>query len=165
MAALLKTVELHAREEDAPDQFRVVVKAGWVTDGDAHLLTALKSGYSGAGRTEFADAVHFEAAVNGRGMMDHDLPTSGPERLTALLRRSLGYACTALRSVPPGRPWPTLAYISLSAGGLDDDVLTAHVTFCSDRPDVPPYVADVESYEQEALMELSQEDAAALLRK
>lgn len=165
MAALLKTVELYAREEDVPDQFRVVVEAGWITDGDAHLLTALKSGYSGASRTEFADAVHFEATANGRGMTDYDLPDSGPERLAALLRRSLGYACTVLLTVPPSRPWPTLAYISLSEGGLDDNVLTSHVTFCSHRPDVPPYVGDVESYEQGALMELSQEDAATLLRK
>ncbi|MEU5892815.1 hypothetical protein ABZ835_39145 [Streptomyces sp. NPDC047461] len=148
-----------------PDQFRAVTHAGWTMDGGAQLLSALRSGYSGSGRARFEDVVHYEATVNGRGMTDYDLPVSGPERLAALLRRSLGYACTALLTVPPGRPWPTLAYISLSGGGLHDASLTAHVTFCSRRPDVPPYLGDLESYEEEALMELSQEDAAALLRK
>lgn len=165
MSELLGTVEPHAREEDVPDQFRAVTHAGWTVDGDAQLLSALQSGYSGSGRAQFEDAVHYEATVNGRGMTDYDLPASGPERLAALLRRSLGYACTALLTVPPGSPWPTLAYISLSGGGLHDASLTAHVTFCSRRPDVPPYLGDLESYEEEALIELSQEDAATLLRK
>ncbi|MDQ0599797.1 hypothetical protein QF037_004142 [Streptomyces canus] len=165
MSGLLGAVKPHAREEDVPHQFRAVAHAGWTVDDGAQLLTALKSGYSGAGRTEFEDVVHYEATVNGRGMMDYDLPDSGSERLGTLLRRSLGYACTALLAVPPSSQWPVLAYISLSEGGSNDDLLTAHVTFCSRRPDVPPYVDDVESYVHEALMEISQEDAAALLRK
>lgn len=165
MAELLRTVEPHAREKDVPDQFRAVTQAGWTMDGDAQLLSALRSGYSGAGRAQFEDVVHYEATVNGRGMTDYDLPVSGPERFAALQRRSLGYACTALLTLPPGTPWPTLAYISLSGEGPNDAFLTAHVAFCSHRPDVPPYVGDLESYEKEALIELSQEDAASLLRK
>ncbi|WP_406443210.1 hypothetical protein OHB14_30070 [Streptomyces sp. NBC_01613] len=56
-----------------------------------------------------------------------------------------------------------LGYVSLSEGGLEDDVLTAHVTFCSDHPNLPRYVDDVDAYTHEALLEISQEDAPALL--
>lgn len=148
-----------------PDQFRAVVRGGWLLDGDAQLLAVLHSGYSGGGRQEFPDVIHYEATVNGRGMMDYDLPDSGPGRRESLLRRSLAYACTALLAVPASQPWPTLAYVSLSEGGLEDDLLTAHVTFCSQRPGVPPYVSDVNSYRQEALLEISQDDAAIILSK
>ncbi|MFI6658955.1 hypothetical protein ACIBL8_25900 [Streptomyces sp. NPDC050523] len=163
MSDLLEGFELHAREEDVPDQFRAVVRAGWTADGDAQLLTALHSGYSGGGRQDFEDVIHYEASVNGRGMMDYDLPGSGPERLDTLLRRCLGYACTVLDSVAEGQKCPVRSYVSLSEGGLDDDLLTAHVTFCSDHPDLPRYVDDLDAYGQEALLELSQDDAAALL--
>lgn len=132
-------------------------------DGEAQLLTALHSGYSGGGRQEFEDVIHYEATVNGRGMMDYDLPRSGPERRDTLLRRSLGYACTALQAVPEGQKWPILGYVSLSEGGLEDNILTAHVTFCSQRPELSPHVGDVDSYTHEALLELSQEDAAVML--
>ncbi|WP_371669418.1 hypothetical protein OG985_18175 [Streptomyces sp. NBC_00289] len=108
MDRLLGPVAPHASEEDVPDAFRAVVRAGWTMDGDAQLLTALRSGYSGGGRAEFHDVIHHEATVNGRGMMDHDLPASGPARLETLLRRSLGYACTGLLAVPPKMSWPML---------------------------------------------------------
>lgn len=163
MSQFLEAVQPRARDEDVPDAFRSIVRAGWTTDGDAQLLAALRSGYSGGGRTEFDDAIHYEATVNGRGMMDYDLPTSGPERLEELLRRSLGYVCTGLLAVPPTLPWPMLGYVSLAAGGLEDDVLTAHVTFCSRRPDQLPYVGDVDAYTHEALLEVSQEEAVTLL--
>ncbi|MES5823849.1 hypothetical protein [Streptomyces sp. RG80] len=165
MSEFLRAVEIRVREEDMPDQFRAVVEAGWTLEEEARLLRALYSGYSGVGRAEFDDVVHFEAVVNGRGMMDYDLPDAGSERLGPLLRRSLGYACTALLSVPSDGLWPVLGYISLSEGGLNDDMLTAHVTFCSQRPDLPPYVPDVESHKQGALMEISERDAADLLKR
>lgn len=57
MADLLEGAEFHVREEDVPDQFRAVVREGWTLDGEAQLLTALHSGYSGLGcrssRTSF----------------------------------------------------------------------------------------------------------------
>ncbi|MFJ8195412.1 hypothetical protein [Streptomyces sp. NPDC096152] len=96
-------------------------------------------------------------------MIDYDLPKSGAERTEVLLRRSLGYACMALVAAPGNQQWPVLAYISLSEGGLEDDFLTSNVTFCSDRPDLPRYVDDVESYTQEALLELSAADATMML--
>lgn len=85
MSDLLGGVEPRAREEDVPEPFRAVVRGGWTVDGEAQLLAVLYSGYSGGGGRGFEDAVHYEAAVNGRGMMDYDLPRSGPERLQALL--------------------------------------------------------------------------------
>lgn len=163
MADLLEGAEFHVREEDVPDQFRAVVREGWTLDGEAQLLTALHSGYSGVGMQEFEDVIHYEATVNGRGMMDYDLPKSGPERRASLLRRSLGYACSALLAVPASQRWPALGYISLSEGGIDGDSLTAHVTFCSQRLGLPAYASDMDSYMHEALMEISQEDAAELL--
>lgn len=165
MFELLGTAEPHAREEDAPEPFQAIARGGWTIDGDAHLLTALRSGYSGAGRMDFQDVIHYEATVNGCGMTDYDLPDSGAERRETLLRRSLGYACAALRAVPEGQKWPVLGYVSLSEGGLEDNLLTARVTFCSAHPDLPPYVNDVDSYTQEALLEIAQEDAAAMLAK
>lgn len=163
MAELLGTAEPRARDEDTPEPFLAVARAGWTIEGDAHLLTALRSGYSGAGRMDFQDVIHYEAAVNGRGMMDYDLPQSGPERLEPLLRRSLGYACAALRTLPEGQKWPVLGYVSLSAGGLEDNLLTAHVTFCSVHSDLPRFVHNMDSFTHEALLEISQEDVAAML--
>ncbi|MET7482554.1 hypothetical protein [Streptomyces sp. NPDC005538] len=164
MSELIAETEARAKEEDVPDAYRAIVAAGWIVDGDARLLAALHSGYSGTGREEFQDVIHYEVTVNGRGMMDYDLPMAGPKRREMLVRRSLGYACTALLAVP--KNWPnTFGYVSLSGGETDDDMLTAHVTFCSEHADTPRYLNDLESYGQEALLEIPQTDAATLLAK
>jgi hypothetical protein len=165
MSDVLEGVELRVQEERVPDQFRAVVQGGWTVENGAHLLTALYSNYSGAGQSDFGDVIHYEATVNGRGMMDYDLPDSGPARSMSLLDRSLSYACTALLAASVSSPFPVLAYISLSEGGLDDDLLTAHVTFCSRRLGLSPYVQDMDSYTHEALMEISQHDASAMLAR
>lgn len=165
MADLLAGFEVDVQEEHVPDQFRAVVQRGWIVENGAHLLAALHSNYSGAAQSGFEDVVHYEATVNGRGMMDYDLPHSGPERSRTLLSRSLSYAGMALLAVPAGWPWPILGYVSLSEGGLDDDLLTAHVTFCSRRPGLPPFVQEMESYTHEALMEITQDGAAAMLAR
>ncbi|MFF7283997.1 hypothetical protein [Streptomyces griseorubiginosus] len=165
MADLLASFGLCVREEHVPDRLRAVVQRGWIVENGAHLLAALHSNYSGAAQSEFEDVIHYEATVNGHGMLDYDLPHSGTERSRALLRRSMAYACMALLAVPAGRPWPILGYASLSEGGLDDDLLTAHVTFCSLRPGLQPYVQEVESYEHEALMEISRDDATVMLAR
>jgi hypothetical protein len=46
-------------------------------------------------------------------------------------------------------------------GGLDDDVLTANVTFSSHHPGLTPYVEDIESYSGEALLEIQRGDYSA----
>ncbi|MEU1330625.1 hypothetical protein [Streptomyces sp. NPDC005865] len=91
-------------------------------------------------------------------MMDHDLPLAGPEREALLVRRCLGYAYAALRTVPSSCAWPMFGYVSLSHGGVDDGALTANVTFCSRRADVLPYVGDVDAYGDEALLEIAAVD-------
>jgi hypothetical protein len=48
-------------------------------------------------------------------------------------------------------------------GRLEDNLLTARVTFCSVHPGLPRYVDDLDSYMQEALLEIDQADAAAML--
>ncbi|MFF9099609.1 hypothetical protein ACF1AU_03350 [Streptomyces rubrogriseus] len=164
MSEVLAAVEPCVREEDVPEPFRAVVRAGWSVQDDAQVLTALHAGYSGFGQAEFGDSVHYEAAVNGRGMTDYDLPEAAPERLGMLLNRSLSYACMALLAVPSGRSWPVLGYVSLSYGGVEENLLTAHVTFCSQRPDLPSYVGDMSGYAEEALMEIAGEDVAGLFR-
>ncbi|MFF1764060.1 hypothetical protein [Streptomyces sp. NPDC058249] len=164
MSELIGTEPPFVREDDIPAAFRAIVAEGWIVDEcGAQLLKSLRSGYSGATCDEAGDVVHFEATVNGRGMMDYDLPQSGPDRQNQLMRRSLAYACAALQAAPANHEWPVLGYVSLSEGGLDDDLQTAHVTFCSSRPSVPRYVEDLDAYTQEALLEVSREDAAALL--
>ncbi|MFF3960399.1 hypothetical protein ACFYZI_02400 [Streptomyces griseorubiginosus] len=163
LADLLAGFELEVREEHVPDQFRAVVQRGWIEEDGAQLLASLYSNYSGPAQSGFEDVVQYEATVNGRGMMDYDLPSSGPERSRTLLNRAFSYACTALVAVPVGWPVPILGCVSLSEGGLDDDLLTAHVTFCSRRPGLPLFVQEIESYKHEALMEISQDDATGML--
>lgn len=164
MSRLLAEAQLDAKEDveegDAPDPFLAIVAEGWMVDANgAQLLKALHPGYASTGRPEgLEDVIHYEASVNGRGMMDYDLPPSGPDRQKLLMRRCLGYSYAALRAVPSSYEWPVFGYVSLSDGGLHDDTLTANVTFCSQRTDVIPYVADVNSYADEALLEISQTD-------
>ncbi|MFJ4202505.1 hypothetical protein ACIP2Y_23165 [Streptomyces sviceus] len=165
MADLLASVEPCVREDYVPDQFRAVVQGGWTVADGAQLLAALYSNYSGAALSEFGDVVHYEATVNGRGMMDYDLPHTGPERSRSLLSRSMAYACMALLAVPAGWPWPILGYVSLSEGGIGDDLLTAHVTFCSRRVGLPPYVREMELYTHEALIEISPDDAVGMVTR
>ncbi|WP_445684324.1 hypothetical protein [Streptomyces reticuli] len=151
------------RPDDVPPAYRAIVEEGWtVTATGARLLSALESGYNGS-VDEFTDVVHVEASVNGRAMMDHDLPAAGPERLNRLLRRSLAYACLALRRVPEESEHPVLGYVSLSEGGLADDTLTSHVTFCTRRPGILPYAGQIQDHSDEALLELSRDDAAKFL--
>jgi hypothetical protein len=164
MSDLLGRIEPCVREEYLPDLFRGVVRGSWVVDGGVHLLTVFSSGYSGAASADFEDMIHYEATVNSRGMLDYDLPNSGIDRSKPLLER-LAYACMALVAVPASWPWSILGYVSLSEGGIDDDLLTAHVTFCSRRDGLPPYVKEIDSYTHEALMEISQDDAATMLAR
>lgn len=129
---------------------------------DAYLLSVLPRGYHGPAVEEFKDIVHFEATVNGRAM-DYDLPAAGPERQDQLLRRSVAYACTVLQAVPAESEHAVLGYVSLSEGGLSYDTLTSHVAFCTRRPEVMPYVDQIQGYSEEALLELSRDDLDALL--
>ncbi|MFJ3724059.1 hypothetical protein ACIPYQ_16000 [Streptomyces sp. NPDC090045] len=153
MARLLGRVDTgDITPDEAPPGFLRIAEGGWeVTPGGAHVLSALKSAPPGP----FSDVVHEEYTVNGRGMTDYDLPASGEDRESRLLRRCVAYAGSALLSADALRSTVEVsAYISLSYGGLADDHLTANVTFCGDHPGVRPYVADLEAFETESILKL-----------
>ncbi|MFG2233762.1 hypothetical protein ACGFNX_27880 [Streptomyces sp. NPDC048723] len=153
MARLLGRVDTEGiTPDETPPEFLRIAEGGWeVTPGGAHVLSALKSAPPGP----FSDVVHEEYTVNGRGMTDHDLPASGEERESRLLRRCVAYAGSALLRADALRSTVEIsAYVSLSYGGLADDHLTANVTFCGDHPGVPPYAADLEAFATEALLRL-----------
>jgi hypothetical protein len=160
MAAMMQRTDLtRLSEPDIPLPFRDVAGRGWTVGSDgAVLLTELTEGTVGS----FFDVVQEETSVNGRGMTDYDLPESGQSREEQLLRRCLAYSFACLESAADqfGKN-SVCAYVSLSMGGLDDDVLTANVTFSSHHPGLPPYVEDIESYSREALLEIQLEDYSA----
>ncbi|MFJ6484475.1 MULTISPECIES: hypothetical protein [unclassified Streptomyces] len=153
MARLLGRVDTGGiTPDEVPPGFLRIAEGGWeVTSGGAHVLSALKSAPPGP----FSDVVHEEYTVNGRGMTDHDLPAAGEERESRLLRRCVAYARSCLLRTDALRSAVEVsAYVSLSYGGLNDDHLTANVTFCGDHPGVRPYAADLEAFGSESLLKL-----------
>jgi hypothetical protein len=165
MLGLLGSELPSVHPDDVPAAYRAIAEEGWTLGGNgAYLLSALRAGYHGSTDADIEDIVHFEAAVNGRSMMDYDLPASGPERQDRLLRRSIAYACLALQAVPRECAHEILGYVSLSEGGLSDDRLTASITFCTRRPGVPPYVDDIQDYLEESLLELCRGDAVQAMK-
>ncbi|MFI1657313.1 hypothetical protein ACH4ZU_20740 [Streptomyces sp. NPDC020472] len=144
---------------DVPPMFQEVVERGWsVTGSGARVLTDLRPDPAGS----YFDRLAEETTVNGRGMTDYDLPTepaAADERTNVLLRRCLAYAADCLRAARDHFGDDRVrAYVSLSLGGLDDDLLTAQVTFCTPLPDTPPYIADLERVRDAAVAELSVHD-------
>ncbi|MYV42156.1 hypothetical protein GT030_25635 [Streptomyces sp. SID1328] len=150
--------------DDAPLAFREIAGAGWLLDDRGAVLLVALNGPNGQSAPKgVEDISYFEAQANGRGMMDYDLSVSGAERKQILLRRSLAYACLALRNLPEQIRTPVHAYISMSEGGLSDDTVTANVTFSAVRDGVAAYIDDIDIYEEEALLELTSSDARGLL--
>ncbi|MEV7570074.1 hypothetical protein [Streptomyces tanashiensis] len=79
-----------------------------------------------------------------------------------LLRRCLAYAAGCLRAAQEHFGDDAVrAYVSLSLGGLDDDLLTAQVTFCTPLPDTAPYITGLEQVRDAAVVELSVRDGRA----
>ncbi|MEU0372104.1 hypothetical protein ABZ070_17930 [Streptomyces sp. NPDC006283] len=158
MADLLADADLTGLSvRDIPPMFREVVERGWsLTGSGARVLTDLRPDED----RSYFDRLAEETTVNGRGMTDWDLPAgAGKDRAEVLLRRSLAYIGACLRSAEKEfGDQQVLAYLSLSLGGTDDDLLTAHVTFCTPRPDTPPYVADLEQVRDAAVAEIAVED-------
>ncbi|MFI8503544.1 hypothetical protein ACIGFK_34325 [Streptomyces sp. NPDC085524] len=151
MARLLSRINLEdITPDEVPSGFIRVAEAGWeIRPSGAHVLSALKSSPAGP----FTDVVHEEYSVNGRGMMDYDLPAFGPERESKLLRRCVAYAISCLQHANELHSAVEIsAYISLSYGGLNDDHLTANVTFCGNHPGVRPYAADLEDFAIESIL-------------
>lgn len=89
-------------------------------------------------------------------MIDYDLPPTGSERTAALLQRCLSYAFGALDEASKAFGDQEIrACVSLSLGGSDDDSMTANVTFCTNDPNVAPYIRDLGNVQNEAIIELS----------
>ncbi|MGW5424058.1 hypothetical protein [Streptomyces sp. NPDC003943] len=146
---------------DIPSMFQEVAERGWtVTGSGARVLTDLRPDHAGS----YFDRLSEESTVNGRGMTDYDLPAepaAASERAKVLLRRCLAYAAACLRAARDHFGDDAVrAYVSLSLGGLDDDLLTAQVTFCTPLPDTPPYIADLEQVQDAAVVELSEGDCS-----
>ena len=153
MAGLLARTDVSGLgEDDVPAPFRDVVRQGWTTSpSGARLLAALVATTQGT----YVDVVQEEYAVNGRGMIDEDLPASGAERKAALLRRCLAYARLALLGAHERfGDAEVKGYVSLSTGGFYEDTVTAYVTFCAEHPGLPHYLGPIEGYEEEAVAEL-----------
>lgn len=157
MKALLEETDLRKLgSQDIPPMFREVAERGWsTTAGGARVLTDLRP----EGPAEYFDRLAEETTVNGRGMTDYDLPTAAHERTPLLLRRCLAYICACLRAAEKEfGDSEVKGYLSLSFADTEDALLTANVTFCTPLPDVPPYIADLEQVENEAVAEISVED-------
>ncbi|MFG2297745.1 hypothetical protein [Streptomyces sp. NPDC048603] len=139
-------------DDDVPAGFRSIAERGWtVRPSGARVLRAFDAPSAGP----FGDVVQEEYSLNGRGMTDYDIPESGPEREAILLRRCVAYARACLRAREDADlGLPVSAYISVSFGGLEEDTLTANVTFCGVHPGVRPYLVDIEDFTQEAILVL-----------
>ncbi|MFG2737371.1 hypothetical protein ACGFX7_21450 [Streptomyces harbinensis] len=133
-----------------------VVEEGWTkTDEGALLLHGLLEQYSG-NLHAFHDVLALEAAVNGRGVVDWDLPMEDARRRQPLVRRAFAFAYAALaRAREQG--FAVLAYVSVSRADTDEAPLTAHVTWCGVHPELPPYLADPASA-REAVAEIGHAD-------
>ncbi|MFD3439047.1 hypothetical protein ACFWU3_16250 [Streptomyces sp. NPDC058685] len=157
MRSLLGETDLRSLgSQDIPPLFREVAERGWsTTAGGARVLTDLRPQSAAASVDRLAE----ETTVNGRGMTDYDLPTAPHERTPLLMRRCLAYIRACLRAAQEEfGDSGVKGYVSLSFSDTEDALLTAHVTFCTPRPDVPAYIADLERVENEAVAEISVED-------
>ncbi|MFB7512815.1 hypothetical protein [Streptomyces sp. NPDC056144] len=166
MRQLLADADLsRLSDADIPPAFQEVVEQGWsVTGSGARVLTDLCLEPAPSAFDRLAE----ETTVNGRAMTDYDLPAdsaAADERASILLRRCLAYAEACLTSARDRFGDDEVrAYVSLSLGGLDDDLLTAQVTFCTPLPDAPPYIAGLEDVQDAAVAELSVQDCAGGVR-
>ncbi|MFF3624766.1 hypothetical protein [Streptomyces sp. NPDC002467] len=157
MTALLAEHPLaELTDEDIPYLFRQVKEKGWTyTPNGSRVLTGLIP------KTvpPYVDVLQEETWINGRGMTDRDLPRAESERTGPLLRRCFAYAFACL--VEAERRFgdqDALAYVILSLGGLDDDLLTATVTFCTRDLNTRPYIPDIENVQDAAVAELTLSD-------
>jgi hypothetical protein len=143
-------------EADIPPMFLEVVREGWsYTPNGARVLRGLLP----ISTASYGDLLQEETSINGRGMVDYDLPRNPAERNNILLRRCFAYAFSCLdRASEEFNDKDVRGYVSLSMGGVHDDVMTANVTFCTPNPNSPPYISNLESVSNEAIAELSVDD-------
>ncbi|WP_046778589.1 hypothetical protein [Streptomyces yangpuensis] len=143
-------------DDDIPSLFREVKEEGWsYTPNGARVLTGLLPDFAAS----YSDVLREETSINGRGMTDYDLPVAESERTRPLLRRCLAYALACLDEAEKKfGDQEVRSYVVLSLGGVDDDLLTATVTFCTHDPNTNPYIPDLENVQNEAVAELTSSD-------
>lgn len=115
-----------------------MVAAGWVREPDGSVLArALRDSYSGSG---FFDLTSREAAVNGRGVRDDDLPPDDPDRAEVLLCRAYSYA-TAMpaRVAELSPPAEVTAFVTLGRSATEVPYWESHVTFWNAHEGEAPY--------------------------
>jgi hypothetical protein len=155
MRRLADLVDLHSvTPADLAPGADDVVAAGWVREPDGSVLArALRDTCVGSG---FPDLTSREAAVNGRGVRDDDLPLDAPDRPQVLLRRAYSYATALLKRVAelPSPPEVT-AFVTLGLSVTEPPYWESHVTFWSAHEGEAPY-CDVDS--------LPWDDAVLVLR-
>ncbi|WP_158754705.1 hypothetical protein [Streptomyces sp. NRRL F-2580] len=143
-------------DRDIPPMFHEVAAEGWsYTPNGARVLTGLVPELT----SSYFDVLQEETSINGRGMIDYDLPAAASERTGPLLRRCLAYAFACL--VEAERKFgdqEVRSYVTLSMGGEGDDLLTATVTFCTHTPNAVPYIRDIENVQDAAVAELTSGD-------
>ncbi|MGW6941749.1 hypothetical protein ACWGF3_22490 [Streptomyces xanthophaeus] len=143
-------------DADIPSMFLEVRDEGWsYTPNGARVLTGLIPETV----TSYFDVLQEETSINGRGMIDYDLPPAESERTGPLLRRCLAYAFGCLGEAEKKfGDQEVHSYVILSMGGVDDDLLTATVTFCTYDPNTAPYIRDIENVQDAAVVELTVTD-------
>ncbi|MEU8359257.1 hypothetical protein AB0C27_24900 [Nonomuraea sp. NPDC048882] len=147
--------------EDIPEAYWASLREGWMRDETgAWLLRSFKSSYFGP-HCSPGDVAGYEASVNGRGIPDIDLSSTGVQRARELARRGYAFARMALFGLRTmtGHP-PMEAYISICRvdDSRDDDLYTGSVTFASLRPNEANYLDDVEDIRDCAVLILEVSD-------
>lgn len=141
MRLLLERTDLDSvTHEDLTPQLSEIAAEGWMRDEEgAWLLRAWYGSYHGR-RSDFTDLTGYEAAVNGRGIPDLDLPVDDDMRANKLIRRSYSFACEALIQLRRiADPPQVTAFISLAKTWTDDPVYVANITFWSRHEGEAPY--------------------------
>ncbi|MEV0315527.1 hypothetical protein [Nonomuraea fuscirosea] len=147
--------------EDIPEAYWAPLREGWMCDKTgAWLLRSFKSSYFGP-HCSPDDVVGYEASVNGRGIPDIDLSSTGIQRARELAKRGYAFARTALFGLRRMTDHPIMeAYISICRvdDSGDDDLYTGSVTFASPRPNEANYLEDVEDIRDCAILILEISD-------
>ncbi|MFE6307610.1 hypothetical protein [Nocardiopsis sp. NPDC057823] len=119
------------RSGDFPEDFSDVVVDGWVLEDGSALLSKFKRFYFGS-RSSFPGPGEYELAVNGRGIPDEDIDTSGIEGVAELLKRGAAFAWEVLYranlQIPERR---VVSRVSVAPIIGDPGMFSGYVTFFS----------------------------------
>ncbi|NVI92014.1 hypothetical protein [Actinomadura sp. BRA 177] len=119
----------HLRAVDVCLPLRAVVEEGWITEGGARLLVAFRDSYFGD-RSKFSTVGEYETAVNGRGIPEDGIESSGQEKVHHLMRRGAAFAWAALHAAnASSQEAPLMSRISVEPTVFDPNVVTGYVTF------------------------------------